>query len=231
MELDENGLLHLARREIRLRRMPSQLGSYSAGMMRLNAPPPLRAADQMIWELSTEVLASKVLADKHTFELEFPASWWQHLKRDAPRWARRLVPARIRRRCPVRMQVQKLETDLTVWDELPRANVPVPSEFGSPVRSYQFLPAFEPGPAVVTGQLSGTSPGREWAARSDLHRLLYEKLSGEAMNAEPGTGFRLAPYDAARLVIAEGGFLDQIGVNPGELVRKSALADIERNLR
>lgn len=74
-----------------LRRLPCvayrALGSAMMRSARFNVHQADK--DMLIGEMAAQVLASQVVADKRTFRVEHPASWWQHLKLSLPGWWQR----------------------------------------------------------------------------------------------------------------------------------------------
>lgn len=91
--------------------------------------------DQMLYEMTSYVLAERLAPDTCKMEIkpefEFPASWWQHLKRDHfPAWFKERWP--VRNAVVVRRYVGevRVERHLTY----PEASVHLPeNQWGSPV--------------------------------------------------------------------------------------------------
>ena len=82
--------------------------------------------ESMIMELSSYVLADQKVSRRQTVTLEYPASWWQHFKRDQ-------MPRRFIRRWPVRMQKYSREIILDADVTYPDADMLPPERFGRPV--------------------------------------------------------------------------------------------------
>ena len=80
-----------------------------------------------------------MLSETQEFYIEYPASWWQHLKQDrAPAW--------LTKRWPVRMSRRVGSVNFSRYDTYPLAHVPLPpNEFGYPVRVEMYrLPVASP---------------------------------------------------------------------------------------
>src|SRR5260370_34206554 len=84
------------------------------------------------YKLSAKMLAGYVTGSKRTFNVEVPASWWQHLRLSAPPWYReRKTVKRYRRRHPVRMNTSSADIDFTRYLAYPLAGITLPpDEFG-----------------------------------------------------------------------------------------------------
>lgn len=81
----------------------------------------------VICRLSSEVLAEKLVDSAETSELEVPATWWQHLKRDH-------FPAWFTRRWPVRVAKFRQTVSFQRHRTYPNASIALPPKtFGYPV--------------------------------------------------------------------------------------------------
>lgn len=202
----------------------ARLGSYSEARTTFDVYK--EKAEEMRWSLNTSVLAGRAVSDTRTFVLRYPATWWQHLKRDGrPRWLLR----RIMHRRPVRMTEVSVTVDFTSYDTFPRADVPVPlnDSFGYSVRWDEdgYLAT-----APVTVRDSGISRSREFVDPRHLHRHLLNRVMGQAT-------VHLSTQAASEVIsnligawdpTGGRGILGELGVNTAQLVRRGRLEEDER---
>lgn len=186
----------------------SRLGSYTAGRTKLEVE---RTAWDMVLELSSAVLGAQVLSDTQSFSIEYPATWWQHLKQDhAPAWFTRRWPVKLARRAG--------QVSFARYDTYPLANIPLPpDEFGYPVRVEMFrllgraddIRAEEPGP-----------PRFAYAGRVELAAYLFETAFPVLMAATRAESDGPHPRIAIEIFLDA---LERLGVNVGQLADKTAL--------
>jgi hypothetical protein len=154
------------------------LGSYSSATFRAHAFEQYATEQikQMAIEFQVQVLAQQRVTDKQVLRCRCPASWWQHLKwAHAPRW--------LLRRWPVVWTDHEAEVSFTQYDTYPRANVPLPPEFGRPVTVNTITWAMPPvgdgdSPCTVFRLDGRVSPGRQLVSRKNLQLHLVSRVFG-----------------------------------------------------
>lgn len=204
----------LERLRVKNAKTAERLGSYSREQMKLDArSPSMTGIDQMVYELTTEVLASKKVTDRRTFHFKQPATWWQHWKQDcAPQW--------FRKRWPVRYSTEKIVVDFTSYDTYPRADITLPpGEFSYPV--HRDVMWSQGGGYFLD---SGVSREREYVPRAMLAYYLVDEVMPEFIpfplaftEDEPGNP---DPRVVASAVINA---LERFGINPDQLVTQGAI--------
>jgi hypothetical protein len=184
---------------------PVRLGSYAEGMTELKAIE--HTVEGMMLQLRSSVLGARILSDRQDFSFEYPASWWQHFKRDkAPGW--------FTRRYPVRMTKRILSVDFTRYDTYPMADVPLPpDEFGYPVRVETFRLI---GPRDVREEPSG-EPRYRYVSQHALAFMIASELT------ERTGSWDIAPGLIRQVAGDTLALLKSYGVNPDQLVREDAL--------
>jgi hypothetical protein len=190
------------------------IGSFTGDSMRLMR----RLADEMTWELSTAVLAQKVLSDRQEFIITYPASWWQHLKRDH-------LPKGFTRRYPVRFRPARGYVDFTRYDAYPKADFPVcpPNTFGAPYMVERYSFSFRHSDEDRYDQCYPAPEGKPrftFLTRKELAAALldlsYARIRERAVNEK----LDIDPRDLARILLDT---LEHVGVNPDQLVTDIAL--------
>ena len=187
--------------------IPDDLGRFAVASMKLEAVR--RTAWEMHVELRASMLAAQVLSDSQVVSIEFPASWWQHLKEHFPAWCRR--------RWPVRYGQREATVYFTRYDAYPLANIPFPpDEFGYPVRIEMSRLDF--GSSGITLRPPGP-PRFEYVNRRELASQVFE-LARERLSAmtDPRSDGPHPRY--AIPVIFDA--LEQLGVNTSHLADKNA---------
>jgi hypothetical protein len=97
-------------------------------------------AGRMTAQMSSYVLAEKLVSETQECAFSFPASWWQHFKIDCRLW-RWVTTARLRHRWPVRMTRTTKSITFQRYRTYPDASLPLPEEqFGLPVMYEQVGP-------------------------------------------------------------------------------------------
>lgn len=193
------------------RRMDLEFGSYTQGRTELTAE---RTAQDMVLELRSAVLGAQVLSETQTFSVEYPASWWQHLKADhAPAW--------FTRRWPVKMTKRVGQVNFKRYDTYPLANVPLPpNEFGYPVRVEMFR--------LLGGDASGFRAGPPgpprftYANRIELASGLFNEAFPKLMAATRTNSDGPHPRVAVEIFLDA---LERFGVNVNQLIDETALGD------
>lgn len=188
--------------------LDDNLGSYTAGRIKLTVE---KTAWDMVLELRSSVLGAQVLSDTQTFSIEYPASWWQHLKQDhAPAW--------FKKRWPVRFSSRSAQVNFSRYDTYPLADVPLPpNEFGYPVRVEMFrllgspndIHAGKPGPPRFT-----------YANRVDLASALFEESWSKLMAATRTNSDGPHPRVAVEIFLDA---MERFGINVNQLADENAL--------
>ena len=188
---------------------PQELGSYTAGSMKLEAVK--RDAWGMLMELRAKLLGAQVLSENQEFSIEYPATWWQHLKDEhAPAWFRRRWPVKMTRRVGV--------VNFSRYDTYPLADVPLPpDEFGHPVRVEMYR---------MTSDIRGLQheppgpPRFSYANRIDLASALFNESFPKLMAATRTNSDGPHPRVAVEIFLDA---LERFGVNVNQLADKTAL--------
>lgn len=188
---------------------PAELGSFTSASMKLEAVK--KDAWGMLMELSASLLGAQVLSENQEFFIEYPASWWQHLKQDhAPAWFTKRWPVKTGKRTGV--------VNFTRYDTYPLANIPfTPDEFGYPVRVEMYrmvtdikgLHHAPPGP-----------PRFAYASRVELASALFGEAFPKLMAATRADSDGPHPRVAIEIFLDT---LERFGVNVSQLADESAL--------
>ena len=194
------------------------LGAYSTGMFRASAYDQFVTGQvkQMAVEFQTSLLARHQVGDKQELVVRCPTSWWQHWKADkAPKW--------FLKRWPVRWHTHRQAVSFTRYDTYPRADVPIPAEFGRAVAydtiAWEMpLVQEEDSPCTVFQTDSDVSSGRRFIARrqleNELYSLVYLGLTDFILQRPP------PPGDVLKAVLDA---LEGLGVDLGALVQQQDL--------
>jgi hypothetical protein len=200
--------LHQLRTKIQ-RQAPERLGSFTTSSMQLEAVR--KDAWGMLMELSASLLGAQVLSENQEFYIEYPASWWQHLKDEhAPAWFTRRWPVKMTRRVGV--------VNFTRYDTYPLADMPLPpDEFGYPVRVEIFrrvgeVPDLHEGPPGP--------PRWVYASRVELSSSLFDEAFPRLMAATRTNSDGPHPRVAIEIILDT---LERFGINTSQLADQSAL--------
>jgi hypothetical protein len=195
--------LLLTQLAVKVSRAMPQLGSFTSEKAHLEAVK--NEAFGMMLELRSAVLGAQILSDTQAVSIEYPATWWQHLKQDhAPAW--------FTRRWPVRMTRRVAEVNFTRYDTYPMADVPLPpDDFGYPVVIEMFRLL---GPSEARIEPSG-KPRYKYASHHALGFLIANDLLDNGEDAPPS--------QVRRVVLATLARLKHYGVNSDQLVREDVL--------
>jgi hypothetical protein len=209
MNLDRDQLM-LVQLAVKVSRTMPELGSFTSEKAHLEAVQD--RAGQMMMELRSGVLGARILSDRQDFGFEYPASWWQHFKRDK-------MPGWFTRRYPVRMRKLSASVDFTRYDTYPMADVPLPpDEFGYPVIVETFRWT---GPGEIIEEVSGR-PRHRYVS----HHALGFMIASELLERDvlPLSGREdVAPGVIRQIVSDTLATLKSYGVNPDQLVREDVL--------
>lgn len=182
------------------------IGSYVAESLELTSGRDL-ILDRIKVQLTAKVLASQVVRDNHVYEIETPATWWQHLKHaHGPEW--------FKRRYPVRYEKTRLVADFKRYATYPKANLALPpDQFGYPVTLEMADSTITTSPWESHRVAEEPGPRQPvWVSREELTSRLWSTRAiadGGQWGPPPHPGHILAIIEA----------LAELGVNPGELVR------------
>jgi hypothetical protein len=200
--------LHQLRTKIQ-QMAPAKLGSFTSASMQLEVVK--KDAWSMLMELSASLLGAQVLSENQEFFIEYPATWWQHLKQDhAPAW--------FTRRWPVKMAKRVGMVNFTRYDAYPLASVPfTPDEFGYPVRVEMYrmlgraddIHAGPPGP-----------PRFAYANRIDLASALFNEAFPKLMSATRTNSDGPHPRVAVEIFLDT---MERFGINVSQLADETAL--------
>jgi len=86
--------------------------------------------DRIVYRLTAQILARKLVEETQIAELQVPSSWWQRCKHES--WLGRHRPAWMRRRWPVRWTVMRQPVTFTRYATFPDAGI-TPPQLGAPV--------------------------------------------------------------------------------------------------
>ena len=204
MNLDTEQLM-LTQLAVKVSRAMPDLGSFTSEKAHLEAVK--NEATGMMLELRSAVLGARILGDRQDFYIEFPASWWQHFKRDK-------MLAWFTRRYPVRTTKLTASVDFTRYDTYPMAHVPLPpDDFGYPVVVEMF--SLSPGDVGISTDPVVSKPRYKYATYHALGFLIANDLLD--------SGGDVPPHVVRRVVLAALARLKHYGVNPDQLVREEIL--------
>jgi hypothetical protein len=211
-------------RQLKTSSGPFRVGSYTAGSIIADADEIIRHEGEAAYSrLTGYVLARHLVGDQQLLEVRHPATWWQHLKLS--------LPGRVRKRWPVRYCVTRAKASFAKYDAYPGADLPLPSEFGTPVQ-YDTLSWSGPDGGQGDPCNSSCSPsvrstpvndGRRFLGRDELIRELAVFLNREVMAISPGEG--IGPMFAIQEAVK---VLERLGVNTGQLVQQHAIDEAHR---
>lgn len=192
-------------RELVLTRLPvkveKRLGRYASSMLSLETQAEVCAEDLVI-QLSTELLASQRIKHEDTYTIGVPRTWWDHLKVSLPTWvAKRL-------RAPEYNEVV-LRTKFREYMTYPKANVvPPPREIG-PIFTIQMGDSHISDTRWPVTKGKGAEIIDPYLGYADVYRLLSDELAKDC------------PYDQYTYTVDRFlKALGELGVNVSEMIRR-----------